>query len=127
MISDPRRLAARLSDAIWVRIIDLPAALAARRYATDVNVVLEVTDEWIPANSGRWRLIGSPAGATCVSTVDEPDLVCDIRAVGAAYLGGSSLTSLTAAGLVREVSPDTLGPASIAFSGWRAPSSMEVF
>ena len=55
-VTEPRRLDARLSDALWVRVLDVPAALAARRYATDVNLVIEVTDELVPANAGRWRL-----------------------------------------------------------------------
>ncbi len=45
-----------MSDNLWVRIIDLPAALTRRAYAGPVDVVLEVTDELLPANAGRWRL-----------------------------------------------------------------------
>jgi predicted acetyltransferase len=126
-ISEPRRLDARLSDALWVRILDVPAALSARRYLSDVDVVLEVTDQRVPANAGRWRLHGSPRAATCTSTVDEPDLVLDIRALGAAYLGGTSLASLAASGQVTERAPGTLGPVSAAFGWYREPSSMEVF
>ena len=71
MVNEPRRLAASLADALWLRVVDVPAALAARRYAADVDLVVEVTDELIPANAGRWRLIGGPDGARCESTVDE--------------------------------------------------------
>ena len=53
---DSRRARLQLSDNLWVRIIDLPAALTRRAYAGPVDVVLEVTDELLPANAGRWRL-----------------------------------------------------------------------
>jgi len=55
-ISEPRRLDARLGDALWVRVLDVPAALAARRYVGEVDVVLEITDAMVAANTGRWRL-----------------------------------------------------------------------
>jgi predicted acetyltransferase len=127
MVNEPRRLNAKLADALWLRIVDVPGALAARRYAADVNVVLDVTDDLIPANSGRWRLVGTSGSARCESTVDEPDLACDIRALGAAYLGGTSLDVLAATGQVRELRPGTLVPASAAFGWHRVPSAVEVF
>ena len=55
-LHDSRRARVRLADNLWVRIIDLPAALARRAYSSPVDVVLEVTDELLPANAGRWRL-----------------------------------------------------------------------
>ena len=107
--------------------MDLPAALAARRNATDVDVVLEVTDAEIPENAGRWRLRGSPSSASCEATTDEPDLRCDIRVLGAAYLGRQALYALGGAGLVDEVRPGALATASTALGWYRAPSSIEVF
>lgn len=127
MVDEPRQLGAALSDALWLRIIDLPAALAARRYAADVDVVLDVTDEHIPANAGRWRLTATPAGTRCVATSDPADLACDIRVLGSAYLGGVSLTSYADAGQVTEVRPGSLAAASAAFGWHRAPSAVEVF
>jgi predicted acetyltransferase len=127
MVNEPTRLAATMSDALWLRIVDLPAALAARRYATDVDVVLEVTDAEIPENAGRWRLRGSPSSASCEATTDEPDLRCDIRVLGAAYLGREALYALGGAGLVDEVRPGALAKAATAFGWYRAPSSIEVF
>jgi predicted acetyltransferase len=127
MVNEPRRLNAKLADALWLRIVDVPGALAARRYATDVNVVIDVTDDRIPTNTGRWRLIGTADSAHSESTVDEPDLACDIRALGAAYLGGTSLDALARAGRVREVRPGTLATASVAFGWHRVPSAIEVF
>ena len=58
---DARRARLQLADNLWVRIIDLPAALTRRAYAAPVDVVLEVTDELLPANAGRWRLRAASA------------------------------------------------------------------
>lgn len=126
-VSDPRRLDARLADALWLRILDVPAALSARRYATGVDVVLEISDAIVPTNAGRWRLTGSPSSATCTSTVDAPDLSCDVRALGAAYLGGTSLISLAATGQVVEHAPGALLRADAALRWHPAPTSQEVF
>jgi hypothetical protein len=59
--------------------------------------------------------------------MDEPDLACDVRALGAAYLGGTSLHLLARAGQVRELRPGRLEAASTAFGWHRMPSAMEVF
>jgi predicted acetyltransferase len=122
LLVDLRAAAPRLSDNVWVRIVDLPAALESRRYAAPVDVVLEVTDALVPQNAGRWRVrTGQPAqtgsfAAQVTRTDDDADLRLDIRELGAAYLGGASLSALGAAGLLREVRPGTIDAAATAFS-----------
>ncbi|BCB79454.1 GNAT family N-acetyltransferase [Phytohabitans flavus] len=127
LASDPRQLNTHFSDGLWLRVVDLPAALAARRYASDVDVVLEVSDPVLPENAGRWRVTGGPGGAACERVDTEPDLACDIADIGAAYLGGSSLAAMAAAGRVRELRPGTLNAASTAFGWYRQPAAPEVF
>jgi predicted acetyltransferase len=127
MVTDPRRLDAIVRDGLWLRVLDVPAALAARRYAAPIDVVLEIDDARIPANTGRWRVVGSPDAATCTKTDDPADLAVDMQALGSAYLGGASLVDLAAAGKVTEIRPGTLVPASLGF-GWHVtPSTTEVF
>jgi predicted acetyltransferase len=127
MVDEPRRLGARMADGLWVRVVDVPKALAARRYATDVDVVLDVTDAQLPRNTGRWRLTGGPAGATCSATTDPADLACTALELGSAYLGGPSLGALAAAGRVRELTPGAVARASAAFGWHRMPTTIEVF
>jgi predicted acetyltransferase len=127
LASDPRQLDTHFSDALWARVVDLPAAFAARRYACDVDVVFEVSDPLLPENTGRWRVAGGPGGATCERTTADADLACDIADLSAAYLGGTSLAALAAAGRVRELRPGTLNPASTAFGWYRQPAAPEVF
>jgi predicted acetyltransferase len=127
LVHEPRGLDAKVRDALWLRLLDVPAALAARRYAAPVEVVLGVTDELVPENTGRWLLTGDAESATCSRTSLPVDLDCDLGALGAAYLGGASLGTLAAAGRVRELVPGTLARASAAFGWHRAPSAVEVF
>nr|QLJ97560.1 GNAT family N-acetyltransferase [Micromonospora carbonacea] len=127
LVDEPRRLETRVADALWLRVVDVPAALAARRYAATVDVVVEVTDELLPENAGRWRLTGGPDGARCVPADAPADLACDVRALGELYLGGVGLTALADAGRVAELRPGALAAAGPAFSWHRAPAGMGVF
>jgi predicted acetyltransferase len=117
LLVDSRGPKPEVSDNLWVRILDLPAALAGRDYAAPVDTVLEVTDELISSNAGRWHLRGGPQGARCTRTDAPADLSLDVRTLASAYLGGHSLGALAAGGLVNELVPGTLLPASTAL-GW---------
>jgi predicted acetyltransferase len=117
LLHDARALHTQLVDGLWVRLVDVDRALSARRYPTPINLVLEVRDRFCPWNDGRWHLSGHPAGSFCAPTDRDPDLVVDVEALGAAYLGGVSLATLQAAGRVTEVSPGAVTLASTAF-GW---------
>jgi predicted acetyltransferase len=124
LVDDPRRLGRRDLDGHWIRILDLPAALEARQYATALDTVVEVTDPLLPGNQGRWRLSGGPDKATCTRTDDAPDFACSITELGAAYLGGTSLAALAAAGRVRRLTGNL---PSVAFGWHRQPNPIEVF
>ncbi|MFH8937228.1 GNAT family N-acetyltransferase [Streptomyces griseosporeus] len=120
-VSDIRRCQVRLRDALYVRPVDVGAALAARTYQVPVDVVLEVEDAFCPWNEGRWRLTGDAKGASCERTRDAADLALSVRELGAAYLGGVSLTALAAAGRVRELRRGALAEASVGFGSAVAP------
>lgn len=128
LLIDPRSAQPRIADNVWVRIIDIAAALSARQYATDIDVVLQVSDERLPANAGTWHLRGSAFGAAAATpTTRSPDLSLSIAELSRVYLGGFSLASLAAAGLVTEHTEGALAAASAAF-GWPvAPACSWVF
>ena len=127
---DPARLAlvdgrmavlADRSDHIWLRVLDVPAALGARRYAAAGAVVIEVDDPRGYA-AGRFRLEADAAGAaSCTPTDATPDLSVPASALGAAYLGGLTWARLADAGWVDEHTPGAVARASLLFSGSRAP------
>jgi predicted acetyltransferase len=127
LVNEPRALGDKVADSLWVRVVDVPAALSARRYAAPVDVVLEVSDGLIPENAGRWRLTGDASGAFCTATTDPADLACDIADLGAVYLGGTALGALAAAGRVRELRPGAVAAASAAFGWHRQPSTLDIF
>ncbi len=127
LVEEPRRLAGALADALWVRVADLPTALAGRRYRVPVDVVLSVRDDLLPENAGLWRLSGDNSGATCASTSAEPDMSLDVRDLGAAYLGGTRLAALAAAARIREHRRGALAAADAAFSWHEPPSAVEMF
>jgi predicted acetyltransferase len=125
---DPRRARVRVSDGLWVRIIDISSALAMRAYACPVDVVLEVTDALLPGNAGRWRLTADgPGSVRCLRTGEPADLALGIRELGAAYLGGTRLGTLAAAGLVREFRPGALAELSAAMTWPTAPWCPQIF
>lgn len=105
MLEDPRAMrVTRQTDNFWVRLLDLPAALEARRYEADGTLVLEITEDVMcPANAGRWRLSVSGGAASCAPAGGAaPDLTAEVQALGSLYLGGMSASLLASAGRLRQ-------------------------
>jgi predicted acetyltransferase len=128
MLADPRAAVRTVFDALWVRLVDVDRALMARRFLVPLDTVLEVADEVCPWNAGRWRLVAGPDGRAEVTRTDAPaDLALDVTALGAAFLGGTRLSTLAAAGRVRECRPGTLARASLAFLHDEEPRCLETF
>lgn len=117
LLVDPRAAQPRVVDNVWVRLLDVRRALAGRRYTIPLDLVIKVTDTAIEANRGRWRLVGGPEGATVEPTTAQADIALDVRELGAAYLGGTSLSALTRAGLATELTTGAADTATTAF-GW---------
>lgn len=108
LLADPRRARTRSWDGLWVRLVDVDAALAGRAYSRPVDTVLDVVDELCPWNTGRWRLSGDESGATCERTTEAPEVFLTVGDLGAAYLGDARLAAAAAAGQVRELRPGAL-------------------
>jgi len=123
LAAEPRRLRFNLRDGVWLRLVDVGAALTARRYAPAAPVVIEVADAFCPWNSGRWRV-----GADGVRrTTAAVELRCDVSALGSAYLGGFSWTQLARALRVVELVPGAAARADAAFRTACAPWCPEIF
>ena len=101
-LEDLSRLGLVVGDGIWLRLIDLPAALEGRSYEGSGVTTLEVTDEFVPANAGRWRVEVTGGTAIVSPTGDAPDLALDTTALASAYLGGFTFAELFRAGRVGE-------------------------
>ncbi|MFF2954805.1 GNAT family N-acetyltransferase [Kitasatospora sp. NPDC057965] len=121
LLTDPRVARVSTVDRLWVRLVDVGRALAARRYATPLDVVLDVQDDFCPWNAGHHRLVADGDTVSCEPTTAPADLRLSAAELGAAYLGGTTLVSLAAAGRVTELRPGALDACSTAFRGAREP------
>ena len=119
----PRELKFLVHDGVWVRLVDVAAALAARRMGAGEPVVIEVADAFCPWNAGRWKV--TPAGAERTDAAAE--LACDVTALGAAYLGGFPFRQLARAGRVEVRREGALARADALFAADRAPWCPEIF
>lgn len=119
-LRDPRQLrTAELNDGMWIRPIDVAAALQARTYQVEVDACLAVVDPVF--GDGRYRLRGGPDGASCARTEDLPDVSLPASALGACYLGGTRLSVLRAAGALDCEDAALLRRLDAAFQANRAP------
>jgi len=121
-LPDARRLRVRqLRDHLWIRVLDVAAALGARRYGADDALVLELVDDFRPENSGAWLVDGGPDGATCTRTDRAADLALSAADLGALYLGGVPVSTLAAAGRVRELTTGAVVRGDRAFLAHPSP------
>jgi predicted acetyltransferase len=114
-------------DFLWIRLLDVPAALAGRSYAVPGRVVLDVVDDGTGSyGTGRVLLDADETGALCEPTAEPADLRLTQRALAAAYLGGYRLRRLAIDG-VEELTPGALGRADVMFSVPLAPWNLTGF
>ncbi len=121
LLAETRRMRYRLGDALWMRLLDVGAALAGRTYPGDGELVVEVRDAFCPWNEGRWRV---PDGAR---TDAAPDLRLDVAVLGSAYLGGLKVAALAQGGLVEEVTRGAITRADGLFRHGLHPWCPEIF
>jgi predicted acetyltransferase len=123
MVVDPRSLHLRVSEGLWLRLVDVGAALAARSYASEDAIVLDVHDEFCPWNAGRWRV--GPSG---VGRADgDADLALDVADLASVYLGAFTFSRLAAAERVQQLQDGALARADALFRTPRPPYCPEDF
>jgi predicted acetyltransferase len=110
MVKDARRLQLKISDGIWLRLVDVGGALKRRSYAGEDSVVLEVTDSFCSWNQGRFR-VGENAGPT----EDAAELRLSAADLASTYLGAFSFERLAAAGRVDELADGAIARATALF------------
>ncbi|MBT0772689.1 GNAT family N-acetyltransferase [Kineosporia sp. J2-2] len=106
MLTDRRAVAeAHRTDFQWIRVLDVPAALAGRVARTAGSVVLEVLDP-LGFAAGRWLVDADEAGRTTVTPTSRPAcLTLPVQTLSSVYLGQNSLIRLHLAGLADEHRP----------------------
>ena len=123
LLAEPRRARFTIGDALWVRLVDVEAALKARSYADAQPVVLDVQDGFCPWNEGRWRV--SSAGVERVDA--DADIALDVAALGSVYLGGPTFDELRRACRLDERREGAVARADALFQAQRQPWCPEIF
>lgn len=118
-VPNARRIVRRRTDNLWLRIGDVPAALAARSYPSDGALRIEVDDT-------TWELTVEGGAARCIQTAGAPELRMSRAMLGALYLGGVSASRLARADRV-DGDAAALATADRLFASPIAPWCPEVF
>ncbi len=122
LLADGRALVTTdVSDFLWCKLLDVPAALGARGYAVDGEIVFELTDETSPSVAGRYRLAVAGDRVEVTQTRADPDLTLAQTALASAYLGGFTLREQRLAATVSEHTPGALTLADAMFATALAP------
>lgn len=125
-LADPRAMRVTgQNDSLWLRPVDVPALLSARRYRSEGRIVFEVADDG-PA-SGRFELDAGPDGGRCRASTAEPDLVLDAATLGMLILGGTRPSTLVRAGRIHAGDPAVVRLADAMFTAEREPRALTWF
>jgi predicted acetyltransferase len=123
LLANPRRLLWTAGDSLWMRLVDVGAALSGRKYAVGDRIVFEVRDAVCPWNEGRWTLENGEAART----EDAADIALDVDVLGSAYLGAVSFAQLRDALRLEELQPGAVERADAIFAWRPLPWCPEIF
>jgi predicted acetyltransferase len=124
LVDRVNELGLRMYDGLWVRAIDVGAALEARGADGDGRATVEVTDDpQFPDNVGTWTV--EPDRVRRSSR--RPDVRTDVQGLGGVLLGGFTFAQLARAGRAEEGTRGGLARADALFRVERAPSCPEIF
>lgn len=124
LVARPRHLGTKLSDGLWIRPVDVAAALSARSYAADGRLTLEVvSDPLFADNIGTWTI----ADGAAKRSTRRPDVRLDVQALGSVYLGGFSFSELARAERVEAAARGGIARADAMFRTDAAPWCPEIF
>lgn len=104
------------ADDLWVRIMDVPAALEARAYQGDVSTVLQVDDGFRGAG-GRFALDIRDGSARCAPTDAPAQVHTDLDVLGSLYLGTHRASTFAGANRLRCNDIELLRRFDSAFAG----------
>ena len=121
LLVEPRQMRLTVRDGMWLRIVDVAAALAGRRYRGEGRLVLGVRDEFCPWNEGDYLLEVDDGKATCRRTDEAADIRVSASQLGSTYLGGVRFGQLGRAGLIDENAPGAIVRADALFVWDPAP------
>lgn len=125
LLEGRRRATMKVTDSLWIRVMDPKAALEGRSYSAPVSTVLALHDP-LDASIASWRLELSPEGSEVTATSEEAAISMDVEDLGACFMGWSRFRSLAGSGRV-EGDPAALAQLDRAFGWSPLPWCGEVF
>ena len=124
-LSEPQKLRRTiypdLSNALWIRLVDVKSALAARKYMTRDKLTLGVVDNFCPWNAGKYELSGTPDGSQCRLVNSSPDISLSVIDLASVYLGTVKFSTLAQAGRIEEHTYGSIHRADAMFATHSAP------
>ena len=124
---DPRRLERSVRDHVWLRLVDVEAALRSRSYSRPGRLSIGVRDSTCAWNQGVYVLeANAEGGSDCVRTNKPADIEMTAADLASVYLGGISFATLSRAGRIEARDPKSIGLADDMFRTERAPWSLEM-
>jgi len=127
LVTEPTPLGLSTGDGLYLRLVDVGAALAARCYAGDGQITLDVADDFCPWNAGVWRLEVSGDLAQVERVDGRADLRVGVGDLASVYLGGFTFAQLERALRVDEITQGAIPRADALFRSERAPWCPESF
>ena len=123
VIEDSRRIERRVTDALYVRVLDLQAALRARTFGDSAGFTMRVHDGMFDINDGTWRVEVAPEGVSVEAVADTTaDIELDVRELSMLFMGDVNIADLARAARVVVHNPDVLHQINAAFrtteAGW---------
>jgi predicted acetyltransferase len=124
LVERPNRLNWKVFDGLWLRLVDVGAALSARATATDGRVTFDVgADPVLPDNVGVWTMEDGAARRSR----RRADVRLDVQSLASAYLGGFTFAELARAGRIEEVTRGGIARADALFRVDAKPWCPEIF
>lgn len=122
MLEDSQKMSVQVRNGLWIRIVDIKAALNARVLGSG-SIVIQVIDSLLPHNEGTWNVAADGVSKTEAS----PDLIVDIADLSSVYLAGFSFSDLARSGRLHERVPGSIHRADQMFSWSCKPWSPQAF
>jgi predicted acetyltransferase len=108
LLTDPRLVCTTASeDALWLRMMDVPAVLEARSYRGDFSAVLEIDDDFLESG-GRFSLDVHDGKARCSPSSADADVHMDLAVLGSLYMGTHRASAYAIANRLRCKDSDLL-------------------
>ena len=127
LFMEPRLLHARDHEGLWLRVVDVPTALAGRGWDADGELSIAVAEDALaPWNTGTWRVSASGGAAEVVPNRGSPDLRLSVKALALLYTGRRSARELAAWGML-EGEPAAVRRADALFATPHAPHCPDHF